>query len=232
MWVYVCGSCNFRSEYCIDNRYSIPHSKIDTPLLLDRLGELQEKLGYTMVLTGGEPMAASNLVHALFDRFPRVTKTIQTNGSLTNAILALTPKLCADGWISISYHDFMWCLEKRETGAEKTVDGLLKAGKNVFIQFMCTPEKTSRMAATAARFRDAWCKVALRRIFSYPPELFPGAKRLIVDSEAEDWALPSFVGRDQAPPTRRPFLAANIYLDGTIGFVCEEEVVVGNLYSG
>ncbi|MBZ6383097.1 radical SAM protein [Sphingomonas sanguinis] len=232
LWVYVSGSCNFRCAYCIDDRYAIPHNKLDEGLFLDRLDELQRQLQYTIVLTGGEPMAQPRLVHALFDRFSSTAKTVQTNGSLTSATLSLCPKLAPDDWISISYHDFAWRRSKHEKSIDATVEGLLDNGKNVFVQLMCTPDNAVRMSAAAVRFSELGCKVAMRRIHDHTPESFGQVERLLGACGGEDWALPAFFGREHKPPRRQPFRAANVYLDGTIGFVCKDEVIIGNLYSG
>ncbi|WP_162787288.1 radical SAM protein [Notoacmeibacter marinus] len=229
LWVYMNGRCNFRCEYCLDSRFSIPGSIDDYPDFIGRLTILQEKLGYSVILTGGEPMLAPKTVRDVFEAFPDVPKAIQTNGSLTSSTLGLLDFIMPHDWVAISYHDYAGTKPHFERNIHSTITELRKSGKNVLVQLMCTPSNIESMLERSLLYRELGCKVALRRVFEYSAHLYGDRFALIDDSSTESWAAKAFY---ECEWTERgqPYLAANVYLDGRIGFVCRDEIIVGNLY--
>lgn len=230
LWVYLNGRCNFTCDYCLDGRNSLSGTLDEHPEYLAKLIQLQKDLGFTLVLTGGEPLLSLSTVKNIFNTFNNVPKTIQTNGALTKHVLEIIPLFQPNDWFSISYHQESLDHPNKKKAIEKSIQHLLENNVKVFIQYMCSPENIECMLKQAEQHAKLGCKVSMRRLFEYPSENFLKYQELVSSISTEFWAEDAFFLKEAE--FTQPFKAAVIYLDGTIKMVCREEVEIGNLFTG
>jgi hypothetical protein len=230
MWVYVNGRCNFTCNYCLDGRNSLTGRIDDHPDYLDRLVRLQAQLGYVVCLTGGEPLLQDRVVADILRAFRGVTKCLQTNGGLTDRLARVLPHLEPHDWVSISWHDETLDHPAKRQAVRNTVALLESLGVRTHLQFMCSPRNVEAMLAAAGEWVARGYRVSLRRLFTDPPEAFAHLRDRMAEVNTEAWATAAFF-HDRAD-LQQPFAAANVHLDGRITMVCQDEVPVGNLYTG
>lgn len=230
LWVYLNGRCNFTCEYCLDDRNSLPGAIDDHPDYISRLVSLQNLLGFSLVLTGGEPMLSFQTVLDIYKAFPHVPKCIQTNGALPDRLAKLMLFCRPHDWFSISYHQETLEQPVKQKAVNRSIDILVEAGLKVHIQFMCSPKNIPMMLEQAAQYGERGCKVSMRRLFEHSPDLFEPYMDKIRKVNSDPWATAAFFLHEDE--RRQPFNAAVIYLDGTIAMVCSKEIKVGNLYTG
>ena len=230
LWIYLNGRCNFSCSYCLDDRNALTGKFDARPDYIERLRELQSLLGYSLVLTGGEPMLSFRAVGEIYRAFAHAPKAIQTNGALTKRIGDVIPLCQRHDWFSISYHQETLDVPASARAVATSIAMLLEAGVNVHVQFMCSPRNITEMLEAAARHAALGCKVSLRRLFDYPPDAFARYRSQIAAANSDGWATDAFFLTKSV--RAQPFKAAVVYLDGTIAMVCREEVKIGNLYTG
>lgn len=230
IWVYLNGRCNFACDYCLDGRNNQPERAADSSRFEDSLTQLQQKTGYTLVFTGGEPLIERDLLRRLFTRMPTTPKAIQTNGSLHSSMKVLAPHFQPHDWLAISLHDESFRSAERLGCIDKTTEIATSHGIPIVFQMMCSPDNLGLMLKRADLYRRQGHRTTMRRLFHYGAECFKDSRAAISAACSEPWGAAAFF--EDSWEAGQPFVALNVYLDGTIRGVCREEVTIGNLYSG
>lgn len=229
IWVYLNGKCNFSCPYCLDGRNNMAGRPALNDQFIEKLYQLQSSLGYALIFTGGEPLIEIELLKNLYAKFSGVSKSIQTNGSLTQNAAQIISHFESKDWLSISIHDETYATQERWETVRSTISLAAKSGVRVFVQLMCSPSNIELMLFRTQAYKDMGCRVALRRLFEFESHRFVAFRNSIEQNSTEWWAAPAFFGDEWT--AQQPFKAMTVYLNGDITAVCKNEIHLGNLYS-